>query len=132
MRKLFVLLLVLATFLAACNDDGGGEPSEDAKQTLVSAFEALGQAESQSITLSIASDSESLSTLSEGQVTEEQANILLNSSITVEGTQSDDPANQAARIAFNVEGSEGAEMVILGPDLYVRADVSGLAEVFGA
>jgi hypothetical protein len=132
MRKLLALMLVAAVFLGACNEgEGGGEVSEDAKQSLVSAFTSLGEADAQSLTLSITSDPGSLDTLSEGEVTEEQANILLNSSITIEGTKADDPADQSTRIAFNVEGTDGAEMVVVGPDLFVRADVAGFAEAFG-
>jgi hypothetical protein len=127
-------MLVVAVFLVACNDDGGSgaEPSEDAKATLTSAFSTLGEADAQSLTLSIASDPESLATLSDGQVTEEQADLILNSSVTIEGSKSDDPADQAARVAVNVEGTDGAEIVVAGTDLYVRADVAGLAETFGA
>jgi hypothetical protein len=131
MRKWLGLLLVAGLFLGACNDEGGGEPSEDAKATLVSAFEAMGEADAQSVTVSIASDPESLSTLSEGAITEDQAATVLGSSITVDATNAEDPADRAVRVVVNIEGTDGVEFVVVGSDLYLRADVQGFIETFG-
>jgi hypothetical protein len=133
MRRLFALMVVAAFFIGACDSGGGGgESSEDPKQTLASAFEAMGEVDAQSVTISVASDPESLTTLSNGAVTQEQADLLLGSSITIEGTNTDDPASRAARVVFNVEGTDGIEIIVVGSDLYARVDAGGLVGAFGA
>jgi hypothetical protein len=116
MRRLLALMVVAVFFLGACNNEGGGGGGEDPKQTLASAFEAMGDVDAQSITISVASDPQSLATLSEGAVTEEQASLLLDSSIVIEGTNA---------------GTDGIEIVVVGSDLYVRVDAQGLLETFG-
>jgi hypothetical protein len=130
MRRLLALTIVAVVFLGACNNEGGGS-GEDPKETLASAFAAMGDVDSQSVTISVASDSESLSTLSDGAITEEQSSLVLDSSIAIEATNTNDPASRAARVAFNIQGTDGAEIVVIGSDLYVRVDVQGLLAAFG-
>jgi hypothetical protein len=132
MRRLLALTIVAVVFLGACNSEGGGGgSSDDPKQTLASAFEAMGDVDSQSVTISVASDPESLSTLSDGAITDEQASLVLDSSIGIEATDTGDPESRAARIAFNIQDTDGAEIVVVGSDLYVRVDVQGLLAAFG-
>jgi hypothetical protein len=135
MKKLLCSVALLALLGSACGGGSGGpDPAEDPKGALVSAFENL-SGESQTITFTIASTPESLNALASTNggagMTPEDAQKLLDSSLTIssEGTGED----AKAQILANVAGNDGAvEMRILGKDFYVRADVAGLMEQFGA
>jgi hypothetical protein len=83
--------------------------------------------------LSVGSDTASLTALSEGALTEENAQQILDSSISFSSLNAENPEDAEAEVSVNVAGSEGAvEMKVLGTDLYLRADVQGLMEMFGA
>ena len=131
MRKFWVLLVVPALLLGACGGGGDDAAEEDPKGTLTTAFENLGKADAQEVTLSLQSTADSLTALSEGELDEEMAEKILGSSITVAGEETDDPSSARVRLAFDVEGTEGAEILVLGEEFYARADVRGLAEAFG-
>lgn len=131
MRKWFVWLVVPALLLGACSKEGGPSAEEDPTGALVAAFEETGKAEAQTITVSIQSTPESLVAASEGSLTPEVAETILGSSLTFSGTTSDDPANQSARVALSIPGTDGFELMVVGTDLYVRADVRGIAELAG-
>ena len=128
MRKL-VLLMVPALLVGACSS--APNPQEDPQGALVAAFEEATKAEVQTITLSLQSTPESLAAASEGDLTSEQAATILGSSVTISGHRSDDPADQSARITVAVAGTDGFELILLGSDLYLRADVRGFAGVAG-
>ena len=127
MRRFVAFLALAALLLVGCD---GGE-SGDPKERLIAAFEEGAGLESATITISLVSTPESLVASSEGELTTDQAETILASSVSFSGTQSDDPAEQTARFALNVAGTQGAEFLVIGPDLYVRADVRGLIETFG-
>ena len=129
MRKLFVWLVVPALLLGACSSEPSAE--EDPTGALVSAFEKTGEADAQTVTVSIQSTPESLTALSEGDLTPELADTILGSSLTFSGTKNDDPEAQNARIALSVPGTDGVELLVDGTDLYIRADVRGIAELAG-
>ena len=132
MRKWFVLLVVPALLAGACNE-GSDAPSgeEDPTAALVAAFEETAQAEQQTFTLTIESTPESLTAAAEGGLPPEAADIILGSSLTVTATKAEDPADQSGRVVLNVPDTEGVELVFLGTDVYLRADVRGLLEAFG-
>lgn len=132
MRKLFVLLMAgLVISTTACGG-GGPDPQDDPKGALIDALKELAKYDAVTITFSLQSTTESLVAASEGSFDEGFAETILGSSFTISGTNVDDPEDQNARIAFNVEGTEGAEFLIIGTDVYLRGDVRGLAEAFGA
>ncbi|MDQ3986981.1 MAG: hypothetical protein M3280_10875 [Actinomycetota bacterium] len=127
MRRLLAFLVLPALLLPACDGGGDGDP----KERLIAAFEEGAGLESGTVTISLVSTPESLVAASEGEMTTDQAETILGSSVSISGTQSEDPAEQSARIALNVAGTQGVEVLITGADLYVRADVRGLLETFG-
>ncbi len=126
MRKWFVWLALPSLLLSACADDGGGG---DPGEVLASAFEATGEEDATTITITLASTAESLT--AGGELSEEQAETILGSSLVFSGTKTEDPADASARIALEVPGTDGVEMLVIGTDLYLRADVMGLAAAFG-
>jgi hypothetical protein len=129
MRKWLVSLMILSLLAGACSS--APNPQEDPLGALVAAIEETGKADAQTITLTLQSTPESLVAASEGGVTPAVAEAILGSSVTFSGTQSDDPEDQSGRIAVSVPGTEGFEMLILGTDVYLRADVRGFASVGG-
>lgn len=131
MRKWFVWLVVPALLLGACSSGSGPSADEDPTGALVAAFEETGKAEAQTITVSIQSTPESLVAASEGSMTPEIAETILGSSLTVSGTTGGDPADQSARVVLSIPGTDGVELMVVGTDLYLRADVRGIAELAG-
>ena len=129
MRKWLVLSIVATLFLGACSNEPSTE--EDPKAALVSAFEKLGELDASTVIVTIQSTSESLVAASEGDLTPELAETILGSSLTITGANADDPENQNARIAFSVPDTDGVEIIVIGTDLYLRADVRGLVELAG-
>ncbi|MEA2433506.1 MAG: hypothetical protein QOG54_963 [Actinomycetota bacterium] len=135
MKKLLSLVAVLALLGAACGGSGDGpDPAEDPKGALVSSFEGL-QGGSHTIVFTIQSTPESLNALASDSggsgMTPEDAQKILDSSLTVSAEGEGEDAK--AQVLVNVAGSEGAvEMRVIGKDFYLRADVMGLMEQFGA
>ena len=131
MRKWFAWLVVPALLLGACSDESGPSAGEDPAGALVAAFEETGKAEAQTVTVSIQSTPESLVAASEGSLTPEIAETILGSSLTFSGTTGGDPADQSARVVLSIPGTDGVELMVVGTDLYLRADVRGIAELAG-
>ncbi|MDQ3954961.1 MAG: hypothetical protein M3285_05360, partial [Actinomycetota bacterium] len=129
MRKRVMWLLVPALLLGACSDGGGTTSDEDAADVLAAAFEATGEEEATTLTLSLASTTESLTAA--GELTEEQADLILGSQLVISGVKADDPADASARVALEVPDTDGFELLVDGTDLYLRADVEGLASAVG-
>lgn len=133
MRKWLALLTIPALLLGACSNEGDAPAAEDDPTgALVAAFEETAASEAQTITISLQSTPESLAAAAEGsELPPEAAETILGSSITVTGTKAEDPADQSFRMTLAVPNSDGAEVIFSGGDLYLRADVRGLAEAFG-
>jgi hypothetical protein len=130
-RKLLFAALAATLVLTACGG-GGTDPAEDPEGSLEEALDALSQYEGVSANLSLASDTESLIAASEGDLAEEDAQKVLDSSLTFSSLNAENPEDAEAEMSVNVAGSEDAvELRVLGTDLYVRADVRGLVEQFG-
>ena len=129
MRKLFVWLVVPALLLGACSNEPSAE--EDPTGALVSAFEKTGEADAQTVTISVQSTPESLVALSEGDLTPELAETILGSSLTFSGTKSEDPEEQSALVSLSIPDTDGFELLVDGTDLYIRADVRGIVELAG-
>ncbi|MPZ70968.1 MAG: hypothetical protein GEU71_15805, partial [Actinobacteria bacterium] len=133
MRKIFGLVLALALVAAACGGDGGPDPADDPKGALQAALDRLSEYEGVSLTMSIASDTASLVAASEGDLTEDNAQKVIDSSLTLSAVSSEDPTNAQFQLAANIAGIDNAfEMRAADNTLFLRADVSGLAEAFGA
>lgn len=130
MRRTLAFLLVTALVFGACNKSGGGgDAAEDPKGALVSAVGALGEVDGIATTITIESTVESLAAASEGDLAEEDAQKILDSSFSFRA-KGDSPENGQAEIVFDIAG-DLVEMRVLADTLYVRADVRDLVEQFG-
>jgi hypothetical protein len=134
MKKLLSLLAALALVGAACGGSSGPDPAEDPKGALVSAFDSL-EGGSRTIVFTLESTPESLNALASQDggagLTAEDAQKILDSSLTLSAEGEGEDAK--AQLLVNVAGNEDAvEMRVLGKDFYLRADVRGLMEQFGA
>lgn len=133
MRKIAISAIAAVLLLGACGDDGGGpDPADDPKGALTNALEAINEYDGITMEMSLDSDTGSLVALSEGSLTDDQAEQILDSSLTVTSKSAEDPADAQAEVAVNVAGNEGAvEMKFIDATLYARADVAGIMETFG-
>jgi hypothetical protein len=134
MRKILISAVAAVLILGACGDDGGGpDPADDPKGALSNALEQFNNYEGVTMTMSVDSDTGSLVALSEGSLSDEQADQILDSSVTITSKSSEDPADSQAEIIANIAGNDSAvEMKFVDATLYARADVAGLMETFGA
>ena len=133
MRKWLIILVVPALLLGACNGGGGPAADEDPTGALVAALEETANSEQQTISFSIQSTPESLVAASAEDATPlspEMAETILGSSISISVIDSGEEGT-SLRVSLAVPGSDGAEAIVLGQDLYARADVRGLATAFG-
>ena len=131
-RSLLVLLCSFAVLAAACGDSGP-DPQENPQAALTSAFESLQQAEGVTMTLSLHSDVDSLVAISEGELDEEAAQMILDSAFTVTGRNETDPSKAQTEMVADIAGvDEAVELKVLGSTLYVRAAVKDLMEAFGS
>lgn len=130
-RRTLAFLLASVLVLGACNDSGGGggEAAEDPKGSLTSAVQTLGEAEGLQATFTVESTIESLSAAGEGDLKEEDAQKILDSSISIRG-KGETPEDAQAEIIFDIAGHL-VEMRVLADTLYVRADTRELIDEFG-
>lgn len=133
MKKAGALIVVAALLMGACA--GGSEKSDDPKATLISAMENTGASEGLTFTLSIESNPESLDQLARADgggsgLAEEDAEKILASSVTLSTLGRGEEAS--TEMVVNVAGEDDFELKTVDKVLYLRADVSGLMETFGA
>jgi hypothetical protein len=136
-RRLLALVSVAVLGVAACDPAGGGGDGEgaedDAKEALTAAVESLPEAEGITVVFTIISSPASLGALFEGALTLEQAQQILDSSITFSQKNTGDPAEVEQLYVADIAGLENAfELRIVNLIWYLRADVRGIAEGFGA
>jgi hypothetical protein len=131
MRRYLAVLVVGALFTGACNSDGGADPSENPKEALTQAFEAVGD-EPTTITISLDADEEAL----EGTLQDSPdppppgtAATILDSAF-VFSANGEAGENARAEFSFVIGGEPMVEATVEQYDLYLRADVPGLLETF--
>jgi hypothetical protein len=129
-RQLFALVSI-ALLVAGCASKGGSAGSDDAKSQLSAALLETSARDAITMDVTIDSDVDSLTSMAEGGLTAEQAQQILDSSITLSGKQADDPVDATSLIKVNVAGSDSIEMRVVNDSLYLRADVKGLLQMFG-
>ncbi|MQA99633.1 MAG: hypothetical protein GEU78_04980 [Actinobacteria bacterium] len=121
----------MALGLAACGG-GGPDPQEDPQAALTSAFDALKEAEGITMTVSVRSDTGSIQAMSEGSLSEEDAQKVLDSSITITGRNETDPEKAQAEMSIDMAGIDDAlEMKFIGTTMYLRGAVRDIMELFG-
>lgn len=131
MRRSLLILSLSALGLASCGG-GGPDPQANPKAALTSAFESLTQAEGITMTMSVRSDTASIQAMSEGELSEDEAQKILDSSITVTGRNESDPKEAQSEVSVDMAGIDNAvEMKFIGTTMYVRAEVREIMELFG-
>jgi hypothetical protein len=130
MRRLLVPFLALALVLSGCASLTGGGKGE-----VTDAIKNLDTTEGVTATFTLQSDPASLAALgadSGDQLSAEDAQKILDSSITVSGRQGENPMEGTAQISANIAGLDNAvELRFVDKTLYFRADARGLVEMFG-
>lgn len=129
MRRFLIPLFAAALVLSACSD-GGPSASEDPKGALTAAFERMNDSEGQTMEFSVRSDEASLAALSEGDMSEEDASMLLDSKVTVSSTNPEDPKDVEFEMVVDVAG-DLIEIKQLEQVAYVRVDGRAFIEKFG-
>ena len=127
MKKLISLGASLLLLASACGgDDVGG------KDSLTAAIENLSEMEGLEMVFTLQASPSSMAALDSGEdaLSEEDAERILNSSITMK-TKGKTPENAQAEFVVNIDGEDDIEMKFLDETFYVRADVRGLVETFG-
>lgn len=133
MRRFLVTIIALALVGAACGEGSSGT-SDDPQATLTSALENLEGSAGTTMQVSLQSTAESLQALASNggeALSAEDAQKVLDSSVTISSNFEEDPAKAAAQLVVNVAGDDDLELRVLGHSFYVRADVRSLLETFG-
>ena len=130
MRKLLILAVAAALIAGACGSD---DAAENPQGSLTEAVNALGDYEGYTITLRVDSTADSLVALSEGGMSPEQAQQILASSFRMSSANAEDPSEAAAEVALDIAGEANSfELKFVSQTMYLRADVAGMMETFGA
>ena len=129
MKKLFAPIGA-AILLAACAGTGTS-PSENPKGSLVEALRALLETNAYTQTITVDSDTDSLVALGKGDISEETAAKILDSSLTASAQAAENPEEAASQVVLAIAGDDVFEMRFVDGDLYLRADVAALFETFG-
>lgn len=131
MRRTLAFLITTVFVFGACNQSGGGggDAAEDPQAALSSAVSALGEADGLATTVTIESTVESLTAASEGDMTEEQAQQILDSSIFFRA-KGETPEEAQVEVIVDIAGSL-AEFRALSDTFYIRADVRDLVDQLG-
>ena len=129
MRKLLILAVAAVLFAGACGDGAAENP----QGSINDAVEALSNYKGITITISLESTSDDLVALSDGSLTAEQAQQILDSSFTMSSTNSENPDEAEAEFSVDIAGqADSLEVKFVDATMYIRADVGGLMDTFGA
>jgi hypothetical protein len=137
MRKLLFCLITPALLLAACAGSSDPSAGDDSKAALTAALEALSDSQGLTLDFSLESTPDQLVALAEDsgdELTEEDADKILNSSLSISGSEGDDAedtSDDSAQILATIAGEEDFELRVVEQVLYLRADVAGLLDTFG-
>lgn len=131
MKKLLALFAASLLLLAACASEDAPSASDDPKAALTDALRALAEADGLTQTLRLQSDTDSLVAAGEGDIDEDTAGKILDSSVSISATQADNPEDATSQILVNIAGNDDLEVRFVDGNLYFRADVPSLLETFG-
>lgn len=127
--KRSLALLGCAFLISSCGLMG--DSAAEAKSTLVDALRNLLETKSYTSTYTLESDVDSLVALGEGNLSEEAATKILDSTVEASGVQAENPEESSSQLLVNVAGTDSLEMRFVEGDLYFRAEVRELIELFG-
>lgn len=135
MRRLITSLIACCLIAASCGGTEESAAPEDLKAQLTSAIQSLGDQAGLTVTISLQSTPESLQALAAedgGQLSVEDAGKILASSLILSVLQGETPETSEFALSVNAAGTANAfELRVVNDNLYARADVEGLAQVFG-
>lgn len=127
-RPLIAIAACAALILTACNGDAP-DPGEDPKAALRSAIQNLADYDGVDLTLSVDSDTESLTAVSEGDLSSEDAETILASSVNIRA-RGETAEDGQLEMVVDIDG-DTVELKVVGQSAYARADVRSLVERFG-
>ncbi|HET7483496.1 MAG TPA: hypothetical protein VFK89_11605 [Actinomycetota bacterium] len=129
--KLVVALIAGALVFGACSTGPNGSgTSEDAKARLTAALLQTSGGDSGTATISLDTDTSSLTAISNGELTEEQAQAIADGTLTV-SSKGKDPATATSLTTLDLGDQTVLEMRQVDNTLYLRADVDSIARLFG-
>jgi hypothetical protein len=131
-RRLLALLtvLLLAVTTAACDRAGGTSVEDDPEGALREALEALADYDGVELLLQLSADETARAqALADGDMTEDELELLLTSSVLVRAS-GDGDEDGAAEFVITVGDSAVAELRVLSElDLYLRLDLDAVLEL---
>jgi|GEM_PF-4902557 hypothetical protein len=131
MTKFVAPLIALSLLMGACGGDEA-EVSENPKAALETALDNLGEYEGITLTLSLGADADDLTAASEGDLNEEDAQKIVDSSLVISAKEGETADDGQFEMIANVAGTDNAvEIKAIGTTVYARADVPTLVEEFG-
>lgn len=130
MKKALAALAGTILLLSACAGSGSSA-SDDPKGALIDALRGLLETDAITQTITVDSDTASLVAVSDGDIDEETAQKILDSSLTASGQQAEDPEDASSQVILKVAGTEALELRFVAGDLFVRVEVADLLETFG-
>ena len=130
MKKLLAICAGATLLLSACAGSGTSA-SDDPKAALIEALRGLSEADGLTQTIRLESDTDSLVAAGEGDIDDETAAKILDSSIVVSATQAENPEDATSQIIVNIAGNDDLEIRFVEGDLYFRVDIESLLETFG-
>jgi hypothetical protein len=132
LRRLLALLtvLLLAATTVACDRVGGTSVEDDPEGALREALEALADYDGIELLLQLSADETARAqALAEGDMTEDELELLLTSSVLVRASGTDDE-DGAAEFVVTIDDTAVAELRVLPDlDLYLRLDLDAILEL---
>jgi hypothetical protein len=122
--------LLLTTGLTACGTgDGGTAVEDDPKTALSEAVEALGDDDGIELTFAVDGDRDAIVAASDGEVTAEDADLVLDSSMVLRAAGEDENDAQA-EFVVNVGGADVVEVRIVPEQrFFARVDLDAIGDV---
>jgi hypothetical protein len=124
------LLATAALVLAGCGGAAEQDAQEDPEAALQEAVEALEDYEGLEMTLALSADETARAgLLADGEMEEQELDLLLSSALTVRATSDEDAGEGSAEVAISLGDRTPIELRVIDERFFVRAD---LPELFDA
>jgi hypothetical protein len=132
-HRFVAVALILTVSLGAACGGGGTSAKGNPEDALAEALNRLKDADGLTLTFIVASTTEDMLAVFEGGLNEQQANWILDSSLTLAANRAEDDEDVEAAFGADIAGIEDAVQInVVGTMLYARADIRTMVELFGA